>query len=156
MYFHFHNSLQLDLQRANIADASLLLKTLLSCASHLERLVIYFDDFPDICLSHPFTGLVVDFTTKMERLIALCLLFHRRDDDHSCWSGCSCFNDDDAGNDALMAQINHRMVEEVLPTRPALWFHLGSYLPNATDPDVPLLHYREMLCIDPWNPPLKF
>ncbi len=49
-----HNSLQLDLQSANIADASLLLKTLLSCASHLERLVIYFDDFPDIRLSHPF------------------------------------------------------------------------------------------------------
>jgi len=146
----------LDLERTNIAGASFLLKSLQSCASHLERLVIYFHDFPDISLNHPFSGLVVDFTVKMERLIALRLVFHYIVDDESwCSSEYFSYGNDDA-NDALMEQINHRISQEVLPTRPALWFHLNSELPGVTDPDVPLIHYREMLNIDTWNPPLEF
>lgn len=142
-------------------QASFVLKSLTICASHLERLVIYFKAFPDdaVSLDHPFTEFVVQFAKKMERLVALCIVFfnRRHSGGHSdCCSCCSCYYDDDEPTDALMEQINRRMAEEVLPTRPALWFHLGSDIPNATDPDVPLIHYREMIHIDQWNPPNDF
>jgi len=61
--------------------------------------------------------------------------------------------DDEDDGEALIEQINHRMTLEVLPTRPALCFHIGSELPDATD--VPLVHYQELVYIKPWNPPLK-
>jgi len=61
----------------------------------------------------------------------------------------------DDANFGLMEQINQRMTEEVLPTRPALWFYLGSKFPDATD--APLIHYLELVDINLWNnPPLKF
>jgi len=72
------------------------------------------------------------------------------DDEHDSYD--NAYDDEDDG-EALIEQINHRMTAEVLPTRPALWFHIGSELPDATD--VPLVHYQELVHIKPWNPPLK-
>ena len=48
----------------------------------------------------------------------------------------------------LKEEVDRRIVEEVLPNRPALWFHLGTDIPNAVDPGVPLVHYHEMVHID--------
>jgi len=79
--------------------------------------------------------------------------YHDDVDDHG--DGIDDGDEFDDANFSLMEHINQRMTEEVLPTRPALWFHLGSKFPYATD--APLIHYLELVDINPWNnPPLKF
>jgi len=38
--------------------------------------------------------------------------------------------------------IEKRLTEEVVPLRPAFWFHLGRRLPNENDDSVPRVHYE--------------
>lgn len=42
-----------------------------------------------------------------------------------------------------------RIAQEVVPTRPSLWFHLDRALPEASDPGVPWIHYHPM--VDPMS-----
>ena len=41
--------------------------------------------------------------------------------------------------------IQRRITEEVVPLRPAFWYHLGRKLPNESDVSVPRIHYEEIV-----------
>lgn len=152
MFILFYHSLEFDYQHTDITDVLSVFNSLLTCASHLERIFIIWKAFPDVSLDHPLTESIINFAQKMERLVALCLVFHRLGDDNAR-DDCKDDVDDDA-NHALMEKINQRMEEEVLPKRSALWFHLDSEFPYVTD--VPLIHYQELINADRWNPPIEF
>ena len=85
----------------------------------------------DDCSCHPDNLLLqandlVSFVADMERLVAFCLAGIRIDPD--------------------IAQIVvQRLTDEILPLRPALWFHLGKDVPQVGDPCVPRVHYDEIL-----------
>ncbi len=114
---------------------SLLFKALLKCSSHLERFVFLdgrWNEYKrDHCSCRPNNLLfqandLVSFVADMERLVAFCLAGIRIDPD--------------------IAQIVvQRLTDEILPLRPALWFHLGKYVPQAGDPCVPRVHFDEIL-----------
>jgi len=42
-------------------------------------------------------------------------------------------------------EIRRRITEEVVPLRPAFWYHLGRQLPNENDVSVPRVHYEEIV-----------
>ena len=91
------------------------------------------DDF-----SFPLADFIVQLALKLKRLTCLSLSFYELNDNK------------------LIEQVHRRMGEEVLPTRPALWFHLGSDFPEASDPRVPAVHYNEMIYSNEFDPPPKF
>ena len=91
------------------------------------------DDF-----SFPLADFIVQLALKLKRLTCLSLSFYELNDNK------------------LIEQVHRRMGEEVLPTRPALWFHLGSDFPEASDPSVPAIHYHEMVFANNFDPPPKF
>jgi len=44
----------------------------------------------------------------------------------------------------LLTEANRRIVEEVIPIRPSLWFHLDSADPDPAGQSFPGVHYHEM------------
>lgn len=125
----------------NFLDVLFVFKSLLCRASHLERLVLIFENNKDIPYSgsddHPLVDFLVQFALKMKRLTCLCMTFNKIDP-------------------ALIQELKRRLTEDVLPSRSSFWFHLGRELPKATDPGVPPLHYHEMIYVDKFNPPSSF
>lgn len=103
----------------------LLLGSLLQSFFVLERLFL-FDNDPiqhhELGWIHPTetADVVVQFATKMKRLLAFCVEFYQL-------------------NPALVEEIRSRIVEEVVPARPNLWFHVDREEPDVAD--VPPIHY---------------
>lgn len=79
--------------------------------------------------------MLVQFAMKMKRLVAFCIVSGQLDG-------------------TLMNDISFRIVETVVPLRPALWAHLGAGWPDRSDPDVPAIHFNEtMIDHDFYFPP---
>ncbi len=81
---------------------------------------------------------VVQFAKEMKRLVCCCLTFYY-------------FNQN------LCNQVNSRIAKEVVSERPSLWFVMDCFNPKVTDPNIPLIHYHEMVDV-PFNhfPPPTF
>ncbi len=79
---------------------------------------------------------LVNFALKMERLVCCCLVD---------WIRLS-----------LIKKIQERIENDVLPQRRSLWFYLGQAEPCASDPDVPGIHFHEMVNPVPYTPPPSF
>jgi len=108
-----------------------ILKSLLGCRLHLERLVLLAyrsENKPD--WNHPpdTVDFLVKFSKKMVRLVCFCLIYDRLDPN-------------------LITVAQHRIAQEVVTIRPSLWFCLGREEPLASDPNVPGIHFHEM--VDP-------
>ena len=88
--------------------------------------------------SFPLADLIVQLALKLKRLTFLSLTFH------------------ELNANELIEQVHRRMAEEVLPSRPALWFHLGNTCPDGSNPNVPAVHYHEMILSNTFDPPPKF
>ena len=125
---------RLDLQfNGNDSVVILFLKAILKSCQHLERLVL-LDSWP-VALDQSIQNhhidlvdfLVVQFASKMKRLVCCCILFDSIDATES-------------------ERINRLIAEKVIPNRPSLWFNVGSFTPDE-DPNMPLIHFLEM--IDP-------
>ncbi len=103
----------------------ILLGSLLKCFHVLERLFL-FDNAPiqrrELVWNHPTetADVVVQFATKMKRLLAFCVELYQF-------------------NPALVDEIRTRIVEEIVPERSHLWFHVDRERPNLAD--VPPIHY---------------
>lgn len=121
----------------NFSETLLLLRQLLKCSSHLERLLLH-----DVCapsdstfirrqLSSDFGDQVVHFAFVMDHLVALCL------------TGIGV-------NPVAVAKVRERVKKEVLPLRPSLWFHMDRDLPKGNDLEVPRIYYDEMVNPQIW------
>lgn len=121
----------------DVNDALLILKSLKQFAPKLERISLEF-----MCKTYPtdsdylMVDFLVDFTLKMKHLSCLSLSLKQLDR-------------------KLVQQVHQRIVNEVLPSRPSFWFHLGSKIPDAVDPSVPKVHYQEMIHTNYSDPPPK-
>jgi len=114
-----------------LSSALLLLKSFRTSASHLERISLQFN-CQTLFIGNPdfdLADFLVQFILKMDHLTALCLVFYELDP-------------------SLIPQVHQRIVEEILPLRPALWFYLDRKLPNGVEPSVPAVHYRDMVLIN--------
>jgi len=113
-------------------------KSLKTSTSHLERITLAFEcESLPADLDETLPALLVKFLLKMKRLTAACIIFFDLDDD-------------------VIEKVHQRIVVEVLPTRPTLWFHLGCEYPYSTDPDVPFVHFIQMVDSDGFNPVPSF
>ncbi len=124
-----------------------LLKSFFKNAPQLERLSLLDEDHDDSSsqwdhLENPseLADYIVKFASELPHLVALCISFFHRE---------LGFGFD------LTHQVNQRITEEVLPSKPSFWFHLGwkdRPMPSVTS--VPLIHYQEMVSPSPpWAPP---
>ena len=87
--------------------------------------------------SFPLAHFMVKVALKLERLTCLSLTLYELKDS------------------MLFEEVNRRILEEVLPVRPALWFHFGNNFAEASDPSVPAVHHREMIITNNFDPPPK-
>jgi len=79
-------------------------------------------DLPGVSLQAEF---LFNFAERMEHLIAFCLSVNI--------------------NHQVIKVLETRFIQEILPNRPAFWFHLGSSLPRPNDCRVPRVHYDEII-----------
>jgi len=119
----------------------LLLKSLLGCSLHLERLALIINRCPDTAplWDHPpdTSDFLVEFVSKMKRLVCFYLVIRRLDPN-------------------LIKEVRQRIMEEVLPKRQSLWFYLGYGTPRVSDPEVPGFHFHEMVDPEYYTPPPTF
>ena len=91
-------------------------------------------DLPGVSLQTEF---LFNFAERMEHLIAFCLSVNI--------------------NHQVIKVLETRFIQEILPNRPAFWFHLGSSLPRPNDCRVPRVHYDEIISpINYFDTPPKF
>jgi hypothetical protein len=45
-----------------------------------------------------------------------------------------------------VAKLKQKFDELIIPIRPTFWCHVDKYLPRATDPTVPRIHYDQIVC----------
>jgi len=119
----------------------MILQSLLGYSLQLERLALInrctgtapavWDHPPDAA------DFLVDFAFKMKRLVCCCLLFDRIDS-------------------SLIKDVSERIKNEVVPKRPSLWFHLGRGEPYVNDPEVPSIHFHEIVDPEYYTPPPTF
>lgn len=121
----------------------ILLKTILEDRPDLERLVLsgvmmYGSGIPPSSSTTPLDleDDLVKFATNNKRLLFCCIKFYHL-------------------NAAVSNKINRLIAEKVVRFRPSLWFHVGNDIPKE-DPDLPLIHYLEMIDCDVYNPPPMF
>jgi len=70
--------------------------------------------------------LFVGFATEMDRLVALCFAGFKV-------------------TPKVVHKVNRRVKREIIPHRPAFWFHLDENLPKANDLSVPRIHIQEVV-----------
>ena len=108
----------------------LLLKKLLNCTDHLERLMLYdVHESSYECAkwaSPKLEHVLVEFATVMERFVALCFVGFRT-------------------TPTAARKVNRRLVKEVIPVRPSFWFYIDRQLPLPNDITVPRIHYDEIV-----------
>jgi len=113
-----------------------LLNAVLASSSNLQRLALIGPNLVEGALyrTDPTEGTttnsLVQFASKMTHLSCLLMVVGQLDP-------------------ALIEEVKRKITAEILPSRPSLWFSIGRQLPQATDPDVPSIHFHEM--VDPRN-----
>lgn len=75
-----------------------------------------------------FQHYLCDFVITMKNLVAFCFVSYTR------------------FNATSLSGLNQKFSEMILLSRPAFWFHFGRHLPLANDPNVPRIHYDEIVC----------
>ncbi len=118
----------------------LLLKNLLNCSDHLERLVLYNGYSESVWKASSRIGdLLVGFATEMDHLVALCLVGF-------------------CVRPKVIHKVYRRVETEIVPQRPAFWLYLGGERPGENDSRIPRVHYDEV--VNPidgfYAPPLTF
>ena len=116
----------------------------LPSSSHLERVAIDFKGYwkwpdRDPVGNGIMSNFIVNFVSKMTHLVCCILVFR------------------DLYNPALIEEVNRRIMNEILPSRPSLYFYLGTKMPQARPhSNIPLIHFHDM--VDPINyvPPPTF
>ena len=117
-------------------------KSILKFSPDLERLSLIDSEppFGGSAWKHPHDmgSTIVDFALKMKHLVALFLAFPNN------------------FPSSRMNNIRSLMMNEVSPLRPALWFSfsLDKNIPYLVDPNVPFIHYHEMIDTCYYPPPL--
>ena len=123
------------------SDVVLFLKAIREKSPLLERLVLYATK--NDCQRDPnrpteLEDFLITFVKKMPHLVVLCLAGIQFDSN-------------------AVEVLKRQFTEEVLPDRPAFWFHLGENLPEANGPSVPRIHGIEIVNpIDWFDTPPKF
>ena len=126
--------------QAKVSSILLLLKNLLNCSDHLERLVLYNGHSESAWKASSQIGdLLVDFATEMDHLVALCLVgFNIRP--------------------KVIRKVYQRVEKQIRPPRQAFWFYLDGERPGENDSRIPRVHYDEI--VNPidgfYAPPLTF
>jgi len=120
----------------------LLLKALLKCSTHFERLVLINetdDESQETSNMVPLqSDLLLSFVSKMTHLVALCLVGFDF-------------------NPSEVDLLEKRFAKEVTPKRPAFWFYVGPKLPKGNDTTVPRIHYYEIVNpVDAYYAPPQF
>ncbi len=101
---------------------------LLACPT-LERLVLFEEEGPDLPWSDKkLQDILYQFATSMKHLIAFCFV------------SASPFEP------GAVAEIKQKFNDDIIPIRPAFWFHIDQFLPGVNDPTVPRIHYDEIVC----------
>lgn len=125
---------RLDLKFRCDSVVALFLKSIVKYGQHLERLVLYDSSQSFYCVpSRPDPYgledfLTVQFAPKMRRLVCCCILFYHLMMDAS-----------------VSERINRLISEKVVRNRPSLWFHVDALQHGFQSPNVPAIHYHEML-----------
>lgn len=113
-------------------------KALKPC-QNLERLVLFAEadswNRSPIRNAKQLQGCILSFVKEMPHLVALCL----------------------AGFPIENSDVEEFFLAEIVPNRPAFWFHLGSALPKASDISVPRIHHEGIVYpIHPYYAPPRF
>ena len=83
----------------------------------------------------PLQDSILPFVKEVPHLVALCLVGYPIDS----------------------SVVDGQFRAEIVPNRPAFWFHLGSELPKANDLTVPRIHYNGVVNpIDPYYASPRF
>ena len=114
-------------QREEISDSMLLeMLSAVQMCRNLERLVLHQDDWTPITDNLSSLPVVLVGTiSKLEALIVLCITHPVAD--------------------LVVETVREMLRTEVLPHRPAFWFHIGDDLPHAGNVDVPRVHLEEVI-----------
>lgn len=122
-----------------------LLKSFLKNAPQLKRLAFLEGDYYESSSTwdrpddlSEISNCIIHFASSMPRLVALCIHFYQLD-----WFD-------------LIEEVNWRITEEVLPSKPSFWFYFGpDGRPMPSNSNVPFIHYQEMVTpsLLPWDPP---
>lgn len=111
-----------------------LLDALSECHT-LERAVVIGEDYQKITEddSKDMQEYLLRFVKRMQRLVAICIVSELRFDDSSA-----------------VNHLRESLLKEVTPSRPSLWYHFGPSFPKEIDPNIPRIHFNEI--IRPSNP----
>ena len=108
----------------------MLFQYLVEFSPKLERLVVHGSSpiNDDICWEAPIDlgQLLIEFLSKMKCLIIFSFTGYNIQPD-------------------VQEAVRAHVAAEIRPDRPSFWFHLGKSLPKANDPDVPRIHYDEIV-----------
>ena len=145
LFFYFFNSLNWKFLQISPAELLSFLNALKRCPK-FERfsfLAVHecssHAPWDEIVLSSVCYALLenslVKFVKEMPHLVALCLAGLAID--------CN-------------GAVKRRLIEEVLPERPAFWCHLSRNLPSD-DPSIPKIHYEDLVYpMEEWYSPPRF
>ena len=87
--------------------------------------MIYFRNYSDHW--DPLNSdVVVRFVSSAQHLIALCLI-------------------DECFSQSAIDGVSQRLKNEILPSRPAFWFHIGLQLPSSVDDTVPRIYHESLI-----------
>lgn len=103
----------------------------LKCCPYFERLalVVKEDGRKRSTVNYtPLEDAILPFVKQTTQLVALCLV----------------------GILIEPFYVQQQLIKEIVPNRPAFWFHLGPELPEASDLSVPRIHFNGI--VDPINP----
>ncbi len=116
-----------------------LLKTLLNNCPDLKRVFIADNSSWRICdVLSDLEAILFDFVSKLENLDVFCLV------------GFPVHAD-------VEENFSRRVTTEVIPKRPAFWFHFGNSAPKVNDPNIPRMVSNSLVHItDRYLVPPKF
>ncbi len=113
-----------------------LLKNLNQASPRLERLVLYIrrtdPKKSSAAANNELEDFLLTFVSEMKHLVVLCLV------------GVDM-------NPGSIELVKRRLIEEVIPIRPSFWFYFGEKLPEGFDPEVPPIHYDEIVYPPDWS-----
>lgn len=121
-----------------------LLKSFFKNSPQLERLALLDGDCEESSSEwdrpddlSKMANFIVQFSSNMPRLVALCINFYHLD-----WFD-------------LIEEVNWRITEEVLPSKPSFWFYFGpDGRPTPSNSNIPFIHFQEMVSPSlPRDPP---
>ena len=135
LFFYFFNSLNWKFLQISPAELLSFLNALKSCNKFERFGLLIGNELNSSDHYAPLENSLVKFVKEMPHLVALCLAGLAID--------CN-------------GAVKRRLIEEVLPERPAFWCHLSRNLPSD-DPSIPKIHYEDIVYpMEEWYSPPRF